>query len=94
MSIMQSSEEKPMYFIPSLDYFNKSTNETTEISEKIKLRNYKQKRLHFSTQISTAIKNSNIIFICVGTPLDKNLNKANLKYVFKVVSDIKKNLNN
>ncbi len=62
--------------------------------EELILRNYKQKRLHFSTQISTAIKNSNIIFICVGTPLDKNSNKANLKYVFKVVSDIKKNLNN
>ena len=52
MSIMQSSEEKPMYFIPSLDYFNKSTNETTEISEKIKLRNYKQKNDNFINEYS------------------------------------------
>ncbi len=57
------------------------------------LRNIKQKRLNFSTDVSSSIKNSDIIFICVGTPTIKNSNKANLKYVYKVVTDIKKNLN-
>ena len=61
--------------------------------EELILRNYKKKKLKFSTDINASIKNSNIIFICVGTPTIKNSNKANLKYVFNVVSDIKKNLN-
>ena len=61
--------------------------------EELILRNKKQKRLYFSSDINTSIKNSNIIFICVGTPTNKNSNKADLKYVFKAVSDIKKNLN-
>jgi len=61
--------------------------------EELILRNIKQKRLNFSTDVSSSIKNSDIIFICVGTPTIKNSNKANLKYVYKVVTDIKKNLN-
>ena len=61
--------------------------------EELILRNKKQKRLYFSSDINTSIKNSDIIFICVGTPTNKNSNKADLKYVFKAVSDIKKNLN-
>ena len=61
--------------------------------EELILRNIKQKRLNFSTDVNTSIKNSDIIFICVGTPTIKNSNKANLKYVYKVVTDIKKNLN-
>ena len=54
------------------------------------IRNVKQKRLNFSNDVSTSIRNSDIVFICVGTPTYKNSNKANLKYVYKVVSDIKK----
>ena len=30
------------------------------------------------------LKNSDIIFICVGTPTKKNGNSADLKYVFQV----------
>ena len=41
-------------------------------------RNSKQKRLFFSTDISSSIKKSDIIFICVGTPTKNN--KAVLKY--------------
>ena len=55
------------------------------------IRNSKQKRLFFSTDISNSIKKSDIIFICVGTPTKNN--KADLKYVFKVVKNIKSNLN-
>ena len=61
--------------------------------EELILRNVKQKRLNFSTDVNNSIRNSDIIFICVGTPTNKNSNKANLKYIYKVVSDIKKNLN-
>jgi len=56
-------------------------------------RNLKQQRLKFSTDISLSIKNSNIIFICVGTPNSKITKKANLKYVFNVTNKIKNNLN-
>ena len=61
--------------------------------EELILRNSKQKRLTFTTDIHTAIKNSDIIFICVGTPTNKKTNQADLKYVFKVAEVIKKNLN-
>ena len=61
--------------------------------EELIIRNVKQKRLNFSTDVNNSIRNSDIIFICVGTPTNKNSNKANLKYVYKVVSEIKKNLN-
>ena len=61
--------------------------------EELLLRNYKNKRLNFSAEINSSIKKSDIIFICVGTPTNKNSNNANLKYVFKVVSSIKNNLN-
>ena len=61
--------------------------------EELLLRNYKNKRLNFSAEINSSIKKSDIIFICVGTPTNKNSNNANLKYVFKVVSSIKENLN-
>jgi nucleotide sugar dehydrogenase len=54
-------------------------------------RNLKQRRLSFSIDISNSIKKSDIIFICVGTPTKNN--KADLKYVFKVVHNIKSNLN-
>ena len=54
-------------------------------------RNLKQNRLFFSTNISNSIKKSDIIFICVGTPTKNN--KADLKYVYKVVENIKSNLN-
>ena len=54
-------------------------------------RNLKKKRLLFSTNISSSIKKSDIIFICVGTPTKNN--KADLKYVINVVNTIKSNLN-
>ena len=53
--------------------------------------NLKKKRLLFTTDISSSIKKSDIIFICVGTPTKNN--KADLKYVFNVTKSIKSNLN-
>ena len=58
--------------------------------EEILKKNQKQKRLIFTTDLKEAVKNSDIIFICVGTPTKKNSNSADLKYVFKVANDLKK----
>jgi len=52
--------------------------------EEILKKNYKEKRLFFTTDLKKAVQNSDIIFICVGTPTKKNSNSANLKYVFSV----------
>ena len=59
--------------------------------EELVSKNKKQNRLFFSTDINNSIKKSDIIFICVGTPTKNN--KADLKYVFKSINNIKKNLN-
>ena len=57
--------------------------------EEILKKNFKQKRLIFTSDLNKAITNSDIIFICVGTPSKKNTNSANLKHVFSVVNDLK-----
>ena len=59
--------------------------------QELVVRNLKKKRLLFTTDISSSIKKSDIIFICVGTPTKNN--KADLKYVFNVTKSIKFNLN-
>ena len=56
-------------------------------------KNFDQKRLSFTTDINSAIKDSDIIFICVGTPTKKKSNTADLKYLFQAVNLIAKNIN-
>ena len=58
--------------------------------EEILKRNFKQKRLLFTSNLKLAVRNSDIIFICVGTPTKKKSNSANLKYVYEVAHEIKK----
>ncbi len=58
--------------------------------EEILKRNHNQKRLIFTSDLTKAVTNSDIIFICVGTPAKKNSNSADLKNVFKVVHEVKK----
>ena len=53
-------------------------------------KNYDNKRLIFTTDLKKAVTYSDIIFICVGTPTIKNGNSVDLKYVFRVVNDIRK----
>ena len=55
------------------------------------IKNFRNKRLNFSTDLKKSVKESDIIFICVGTPTKNN--KADLKYVFNVTKSIKSNLN-
>ena len=58
--------------------------------EEILKKNYKQKRLIFTSDLKKAVDNSDIIFICDGTPTKKNSNSAELKYVFNVARELKK----
>ena len=58
--------------------------------EEILRKNYKQKRLIFTTDLKKAVSNSDIIFLCVGTPTKKKSNSADLKYVFSVVNELRK----
>ena len=53
-------------------------------------KNFSQNRLIFTNDIKLAIKNSDIIFICVGTPTNKKTNSTNLKYVFNATKEISK----
>jgi len=61
--------------------------------EELVLKNYKNKRLNFSTNIKEAVKKSDIIFICVGTPTKKNSNSADLSQVYLVAKEISKSIN-
>ena len=58
--------------------------------EEILKKNHKQKRLIFTSDLKEAVKNSDIIFICVGTPTKKNSNSADLKNIYSVSKDLKK----
>ena len=58
--------------------------------DEILRKNYNQKRLIFTTDLKKAVSNSDIIFICVGTPTKKNSNSADLKFVFSVAKKLKK----
>jgi UDPglucose 6-dehydrogenase len=53
-------------------------------------KNYKAKRLFFTSSLSEAIYKSDIIFICVGTPNKKNSLSVDLSYVFKATKEISK----
>ena len=46
------------------------------------------KRLSFSTSLSNVFKDSDAIFIAVGTPTNPNNNKADLKYVYDVIREV------
>ena len=61
------------------------------LSELVK-KNYKAKRLSFTTSISDAVQKSNIIFLCVGTPTKKNTNAADLSQIYSAAKEISKKL--
>ena len=50
-------------------------------------------RLFFTTNLEYAVKKSDIVFICVGTPTSKINGSADLGFVFKVVNQITKHIN-
>ena len=61
--------------------------------EELVLKNYKNKRLNFSTNLKESVRKSDIIFICVGTPTKKNSNSADLTQVFSAGKEISKSIN-
>ena len=74
-----------------IDFLNRGKSPIYEPGlEEILKRNYKAKRLIFTTDLKKAVINSDIIFICVGTPTKKNSNSADLKHVFGVTNQLKK----
>ncbi|MEK7494759.1 MAG: UDP-glucose/GDP-mannose dehydrogenase family protein [Patescibacteria group bacterium] len=56
-------------------------------------KNVSEGRLTFTTSISKAIKESDVVFSAVGTPEDKKTGKADLQYVYTVAETFAKNLN-
>ena len=60
--------------------------------EELVIKNYKNNRLKFSTNLKDSISKSDIIFICVGTPTKKNGNNADLSQVYNVAKDISKSI--
>ncbi len=61
--------------------------------EELVLKNYKNKRLNFSTNLKETIKKSDIVFVCVGTPNKRNSNSADLSQVYSVAKEISKSIN-
>ena len=57
--------------------------------DELVLKNYKNKRLKFSTNLKDSISKSDIIFICVGTPTKKNGNGADLSQIYNVAKEIR-----
>jgi UDPglucose 6-dehydrogenase len=60
--------------------------------EELVLKNYKNNRLKFSTNLKESISKSDIIFICVGTPTKKNGNDADLSQIFNVAREIRSSI--
>ena len=56
-------------------------------------KNYKNKRLKFSSDLKKSIKESDIIFICVGTPTKKGGSSADLSQIFQVAKEISLSIN-
>ena len=52
------------------------------------IKNYKNKRLNFSTNLKKSVKDSDIIFICVGTPTKKHGSSADLSQIYNVAKEI------
>ena len=57
------------------------------------VKNYKTKRLNFTSDLKKAVIKSNIIFVCVGTPTLKNSNGADLRQIYNVARKISKYIN-
>lgn len=56
-------------------------------------RNFEKERLHFSTNLSEAIQDTEAVFIAVGTPPGED-GSADLKYVIAVAKEIGQHMNN
>jgi UDPglucose 6-dehydrogenase len=57
------------------------------------IKNYRNKRLNFSTDLKKSVKESDIIFICVGTPTKKGGSSADLSQIYSVTKEISTSIN-
>jgi UDPglucose 6-dehydrogenase len=57
------------------------------------IKNFKNKRLTFSTNLKKAVNDSDIIFICVGTPTKKGGSSADLSQVYNVAKELSSSIN-
>ena len=57
------------------------------------VKNFKNKKLSFSSDLRTSVINSDIIFICVGTPTKKNGNSADLSQIYNVAKELSSSIN-
>jgi len=57
------------------------------------VKNYRNKKLSFSSDLKTSVKNSDIIFICVGTPTKKNGSSADLSQIYNVAKELSLSIN-
>ena len=78
-----------------IDKLNKGISTIYEpgLDELIK-KNSNAGRLLFTNNLYEAVNNSEVIFICVGTPKKKNSQSVDLSYVFKAVKEISKTTKN
>ena len=56
--------------------------------EELVLKNYKNKRLSFSTNLQEAVRKSDIVFICVGTPTKRGGSGADLSQIYNAAKEI------
>jgi UDPglucose 6-dehydrogenase len=57
--------------------------------DELVIKNFKNKRLKFTTDLKDAVSRSDIVFICVGTPTKKNGNDADLSQIYNVAKEIR-----
>ena len=60
--------------------------------EELVLKNYKNNRLKFSTDLRDSVSKSDIVFICVGTPTKKNGIGADLSQIYNVTKEIRSSI--
>ena len=61
--------------------------------EELVKKNYKNKKINFSTDLNNSVKKSDIVFICVGTPTKKRGNGADLSQIYSVGKEISNSIN-
>ena len=57
------------------------------------IKNFRNKRLNFSTDLKKSVKESDIIFICVGTPTKKGGSSADLSQIYNVTKEMSSSIN-
>jgi nucleotide sugar dehydrogenase len=57
------------------------------------IKNFKNKKISFSTNLNKSVNDSDIIFICVGTPTKQGGSSADLSQIYNVAKEISSSIN-